>query len=192
MPLRLLVYMTAIWLDYFKNSDKNKRKRKEYRLPAIMPLVLHNGENSWTAPHRFQEMITNADQFGKYVVDFEYILVSVKKLEFSQIKNSNSLVDNIFLADKSRTKEEWLNRIAELMHRVREIDTGDLNEWVIWFSNAVRKLNKGEREQFIRQLKEGDEKGMCSSFEILRKWLKAAARAETIEDFESEIGHVQV
>ena len=39
MPFRLLVYMTAIWLDYFKNSDKNMRKQKEYRLPAIMPIV---------------------------------------------------------------------------------------------------------------------------------------------------------
>lgn len=57
MPLRLLVYMTAVWLDYFKNSDKNKQKQKGCRLPAIMPIVLYNGERSWTASRRFKKMI---------------------------------------------------------------------------------------------------------------------------------------
>ena len=95
MPFRLLVYMTAIWLDYFKNSDKNKRKQKGYRLPAIMPIVLHNGERSWTASHRFRDMIGQEELFGKYVVDFEYVLVSVKCLAASKIRSSNTLVDNI-------------------------------------------------------------------------------------------------
>ena len=46
MPFRLLVYMTAIWLDHFKNCDKNIRSQKDYKLPAIMPIVLHNGERN--------------------------------------------------------------------------------------------------------------------------------------------------
>ena len=28
MPFRLLVYMTAIWLDHFKNCDKNERSNR--------------------------------------------------------------------------------------------------------------------------------------------------------------------
>ena len=89
MPFRLLVYMTAIWLDHFKNCDKNKRSKKGYRLPAIMPIVLHNSERNWTASCRFSHMINNAQLFGKYVVDFEYALVSVNTLTESKISNSN-------------------------------------------------------------------------------------------------------
>ena len=80
MPFRLLIYMTAIWLEYFKNCDKNERSKKDYKLPAIMPIVLHNGERNWTASCRFSQMINNAELFGKYVVDFEYALVSVNTL----------------------------------------------------------------------------------------------------------------
>ena len=240
MPFRLLVYMTAIWIDYFKNCDKNERRRKDYRLPAIMPIVLHNGEQNWTASCSFCQMIDHAELFGKYVVDFEYALVSVNKLTESEIIDSNTLIDNIFLADKKRTRQEWTDGITELMHRIRAMDINDLNEWITWFSNVIRELNGKERGELIEQLKKGDEKGMCSSFErllnkekaegwtqgklkdraeavielledlgelsdslktsiieqtdleLLRKWLKAAARAKSIEDFEQTIGLMQI
>ncbi len=236
MPFRLLVYMTAIWIDYFKNCDKNERRRKDYRLPAIMPIVLHNGEQNWTASCSFSQMIDHAELFGKYVVDFEYALVSVNKLTESEIIDSNTLIDNIFLADKKRTRQEWTDGITELMHRIRAMDINDLNEWITWFSNVIRELNGKERGELIEQLKKGDEKGMCSSFErllnkekaegkledraeavielledlgelsdtvksyimeqndleLLRKWHKAAARAESIEEFERTVGLLQI
>ena len=55
------------------------------------------------------------------------------------------------------------------MPRIRTMDTNDLNEWITWFSNVIRKLNEKERVELITQLKEGDEKDMCSSFERLLK-----------------------
>ncbi len=232
MPFRLLVYMTAIWLDHFKNCDKNKRSQKGYRLPAIMPIVLHNSERNWTASCKFSQMISNAELFGKYVVDFEYALVSVNTLTESKISSSNTLIDNIFLADKKRTRQDWTDGIAELMRRIRAMDTNDLNEWITWFSNVIRKLNEDERGELITQIKEGDEKEMCSSFErllnkektegkaeavielledlgelpdslktcimeqtdteLLRKWLKVAAKATSIDEFEQVVGLVQV
>ncbi len=248
MPFRLLIYMTAIWLDHFKNCDKNERSKKDYRLPAIMPIVLHNGERNWTASCRFSQMINNAELFGKYVVDFEYALVSVNTLTESKISNSNTLIDNIFLADKKRTRQDWTDGIAELMQRIRAMDTNDLNEWITWFSNVIRKLNEDERGKLITQLKEGDEKDMCSSFErllnkekaegwkdgraegwkdgktkgkaedvielledlgelsdslktrimeqtdleLLKKWLKAAAKAKSLEEFEQAVGLLHV
>ena len=68
---------------------------------------------------------------------------------------SNTLIDNIFLADKKRTRQDWSDSIAELMHRIRAMDTNDLNEWITWFSNVIRKLNEDERGELITQLKVG-------------------------------------
>ena len=236
MPFRLLVYMIAIWMDYFKNCDKNARKQKDFRLPAIMPIVLHNGEKNWTASCSFKEIIDHADVFGKYVVDFKYELVSVNKLDVSKIKESNTLIDNIFLADKKRTRKEWIDGIPELIHRIRLMNKDDFNEWTTWFFNVIKKLNEEERSKLIEQLIEGDEKDMCSSFEmllnkenlqgevrgkteeraqavlelledigepsemlrnyimkqtdleVLRRWHKIAARADSIKDFEQAVG----
>ena len=47
------------------------------------------------------------------------------------------------------------------------METEDLNEWITWFSNVIRKLNEDERSTFIEQIRKGDEKYMCSSFERL-------------------------
>ena len=77
-----------------------------------MPIVLHNGEQNWTASCSFCQMIDHAELFGKYVVDFEYALVSVNKLTESEIIDSNTLIDNIFLADKKRTRQEWTDGIT--------------------------------------------------------------------------------
>ncbi|MEZ3495901.1 MAG: Rpn family recombination-promoting nuclease/putative transposase [Lachnospiraceae bacterium] len=167
MPFRLLVYITAILLDYFKNCDKATRKKQGFRLPAVIPIVLHNSERSWTASKHFKEMIDKAELFGNYIIDFEYVLVSIKNLDISKIRQSNTLVDNIFLADKKRTREEWTENMSELLHRIREMETEDLNEWITWFSNVIRKLNEDERSTFIEQIRKGDEKFMCSSFERL-------------------------
>ncbi len=163
-----------------------------------MPIVLHNSERNWTASCRFSQMINNAQLFGKYVVDFEYALVSVNTLTESKISSSNTLIDNIFLADRKRTRQEWTDGIAELMHRIRAMDTNDLNEWITWFSNVIRKLNEDERGELITQLKEGDEKDMCSSFErLLNKekaegWKdgRAKGKAEAVIELLEDLGEL--
>ena len=200
MPFRLLVYITAILLDYFKNCDKAARRKQAFRLPAVIPIVLHNGERSWTASRHFKEMIDKAELFGDYIIDFEYVLVSIKNLDISKIRQSNTLVDNIFLADKKRTREEWTENLTELLQRIREMETEDLNEWITWFSNVIRKLNEEERSTFIEQIRKGDEKFMCSSFERLlikeneqgrRKGKiegKIEGKAEAVIEFLEELG----
>ena len=244
MPFRLLVYITAILLDYFKNCDKVVRKKQAFRLPAVIPIVLHNSERNWTASRHFKEMIDKAELFGNYIIDFEYVLVSIKNLDLLKIRQSNTLVDNIFLADKKRTREEWTENLSELLHRIREMETEDLNEWITWFSNVIRKLNEDERNTFIEQIRKGDEKYMCSSFErllmkeneqgekrgrregkiegkiediielleelgepsemlrkqimaqtdiqVLSRWIKIAAKSESIGEFEEAVGLVQL
>ncbi len=68
--------------------------------------------------------------------------------------------------------------------------TNDLNEWITWFSNVIRKLNEDERGELITQIKEGDEKDMCSSFERLLNKEKAEGwkdgRAEGWKDGRAE------
>ena len=143
-------------------------------------------------------MIDKAELFGDYIIDFEYVLVSIKNLDMSKIRQSNTLVDNIFLADKKRTREEWTENMSELLHRIREMETEDLNEWITWFSNVIRKLNEYERGELITQIKEGDEKEMCSSFErLLNKekaegWKdgRAEGKAEAVIELLEDLGEL--
>lgn len=58
------------------------------------------------------------------------------------------------------------------------MDQDDLNEWIVWFSNVIRKLDEEERKTFIEQLREGEEKAVCSSFERLLNKEKAEGKLE--------------
>ena len=70
MPYRLLLYMVEIWRDVFNNTPEKERERKSFRLPAIIPAVLYNGANNWTAALNFKEMQTNYQQFEKHLLGF--------------------------------------------------------------------------------------------------------------------------
>lgn len=57
MPLRLLVYMVRIWEAYARETE-------EQRLPIILPIVVHHGDQGWTAPTRLRELIAGFDELG--------------------------------------------------------------------------------------------------------------------------------
>lgn len=164
MPFRLLVYITAIWMDFFKNSDKNVRKRKKYKLPPIIPLVLYNGKAKWTTPLHFKDKVAHSEMFNGYVCDFEYILVNVSGLDRKEIRKDNTLVDNIFLADQFRTKEAWLENIKDLSERVRRLSKEDQNLWKDWYEHAFQRVNRELKDKFMKLFQDGDD-NMCSSLE---------------------------
>ena len=165
MSFRLLVYMTAIWLDYFKNKDKNERVRKEFRFPPIFPLVLYNGTDSWTAKRYFKEMVKGGDLLGEYALDFKYQLVSVTKLERDFITNSNTLIDNILYADSFTNEKDWKENAGKLGERLRKMPKEDMNAWITWFQHAMQGMKKEHKDKFIENIREGDVSDMCNSFE---------------------------
>ena len=74
MPIRLFLYMSEIWREVLKNTGKNDVKRKDFRLPAIIPLVLYNGEYKWSVEKSFKNIISKSKLFGKNIVDFDLII----------------------------------------------------------------------------------------------------------------------
>ena len=80
--VQLLKYMACIWAEYekqFGTDYKDKVKTKEFRYPPILPVVYHEGSDSWTAPMHFKERIFLHELFEEYIPDFTYCLVDNHK-----------------------------------------------------------------------------------------------------------------
>ena len=75
MPYRLLCYMVEIWRTDLKNTDSSVAARKTFKLPAIVPCVLYNGTDNWTAVRSFREMLERHEEFDEFALDFKYILI---------------------------------------------------------------------------------------------------------------------
>ncbi|WP_326497913.1 Rpn family recombination-promoting nuclease/putative transposase [Clostridium sp. ZS2-4] len=99
MPIRLLFYMAEIWRDVLKNTDKNKRKRKNFKLPAIIPIVLYNGKNKWTACTSFKEILSGYELFEENILDFNYIFLDVNRYRQEELFDIANLVSSVFLID---------------------------------------------------------------------------------------------
>ncbi len=72
MPYRLLLYMVEIWRTILKDTVSKEAERKDFKLPVIVPCVLYNGNDNWTAVKSFRETIARHEEFDEFVLDFKY------------------------------------------------------------------------------------------------------------------------
>jgi len=117
MPLRLLRYIVGLLTFLFNNADEKARKRKDFRLPAIVPIVLYNGDAVWTAMRSFREYTEHYDVFGDSIIDFRYHLFDLKRQDEETILSTRRLIDIIFMLDKilnrNTLKNEGLDGVSE-------------------------------------------------------------------------------
>ncbi len=114
MPFRLLLYMVEIWRDIYDNTPEDERGRKGFRLPVIIPAVLYNGANNWTAALRFKEILAGYRQFEKHVLDFRYILFDVNRYDVEELYRAANLVASVFALDQKISGEELVRRLWKL------------------------------------------------------------------------------
>ena len=167
MPFRLLNYILNLWLEEFDNTSVEERVRKDYALPAIIPVVLYNGRNAWTAKQHFKEVIAKSELFNGYVVDFQYILVDLKRLEEDFILKSNTVIDNVFLLDKSKNMAEMEQHFEELHPRFQTLTPNEQSQVASWIRNVASiYIGKQAAEQYINQYKKGSD-GMKTGLEMI-------------------------
>jgi len=65
MPYRILIYMVCVWQEHLKKFTDEEINRKSFRLPPIIPIVLSNSPDRWTAAVNFREILDGQELFGK-------------------------------------------------------------------------------------------------------------------------------
>ncbi len=149
MPVRLFYYMGAIWNDLLKNLKEEERTSKEFRLPGIIPMILYNGENNWTVPRNFKEMLQGKELFGKYLMNFEYILFDVNRYTEVELIGIANLVGAVFLLDRKFEKpEELTERLRKLITVFKKLTPQELRLFQRWFKFIYRpRLPKSIQEE---------------------------------------------
>jgi predicted transposase/invertase (TIGR01784 family) len=156
MPIRLLMYMTEIWKDELKNTEEKIKKRKKYRLPAIVPIVLYNGKNKWTAVKSFKEILNGYELFEENVVDFKYLLFDVNRMEKEELIKIANVVSSIFLLDQDVEIEEIIKRLKLIGRIIKNNVTKEQEQsFKSWIINILKnRFEKEERENIGKLLEE--------------------------------------
>jgi predicted transposase/invertase (TIGR01784 family) len=198
MPYRLLLYMMEIWRTVLKDIDTKETERKDFKLPAIVPCVLYNGGDNWTAVRSFRETLTRHEEFGEFILDFKYILFDVRRYNDEDLLELTNIIGSVFFIEKTKDKgEELLERLRLVTKGIQGLSDDDINVFWIWFKNIVaRKLPK-DRKEDINKIFEHERAGVNMIYAIERvidneraeaaAEAKAAAKAAVAQAAEEKI-----
>lgn len=66
MPLRMLIYAVFYWEKCLRAWEASSGPRGPFRLPPVVPIVLHASSKSWTGPRELSELLGEPSAFHSF------------------------------------------------------------------------------------------------------------------------------
>jgi len=133
MPWRLLQYMVEIWRMAHRDTEQAHRRRIGFRLPPIVPIVVYNGKQGWTAQRRFRDYLQDGETFGSAVPDFTYHLVDIKRWKPEDMAQLSGILPVALHLENASDLGELTDRIKASFDAIRRLDdeeTGLLSAFI--------------------------------------------------------------
>lgn len=174
-------------------------KRKGFRYPPILPIVFYDGPGAWTAAVNFQERVYLNEMLGEYIPSFRYLVIPLSRESPESVLKLIGKILAVLLVRLNVPKEE----VEEFTDRIERREFGMLFEhFEAYDVQETRRISREEgREEARVALVEAilellADKGSISEkaeekikeetdLEVLKKWLKQAARVSSVEEFVS-------
>jgi hypothetical protein len=200
MPYRLLQYMLEIWRAILLDTEKKAVKRKDFKLPVVVPCVLYNGKNNWTVCQRFREMLEGNELFGEYVLDFKYILFDVNRYDEEKLINLANVISAAFFMDKRRDSQEFVGELKKILNHMGSMNSEDFTVFATWVKNILVKGLPEESAKQVEEImaREEEAEDMIYGIEVAlkkerrkeRREGKIEGRIEDILEWLGQIGNV--
>lgn len=169
MPYRLLMYMVQIWKQELSSVSLREAQGKDYKLPAIVPIVLYNGPQNWDVETRFKEMVSKSDQFKDWTVDFKYILIDVDAYEERELLEISNTISLIIMMDQNivtKDRKIFINRLEKIVDARDKLPAEKLELIYEWLKEVLLvRFPIEEGTQIIENMREG--KAMTYAIERL-------------------------
>lgn len=156
MPLRILEYSVEI----IKSAiDKKQVGKREYKYPAVIPIVLYSGIKKWKVEDHIQK--TQSKLEGYKGLDFaQYNVIDINDYTEEELLHEESFLSKIMLIEKARYTNNlavWLEEIVGEVNSKEGIYTKEQKELLITIIEIVlkRKIDKGKTNKLIKSLEEG-------------------------------------
>lgn len=100
--MQIFRYMVYIRESYEKEERREKgiSRRENFRYPPILPIVYYEGRQEWTVPLDFKSRIREGKTFAKYIPDFHYYLVPLRKFSNKELLDKEDEISLIMLVNK--------------------------------------------------------------------------------------------
>jgi predicted transposase/invertase (TIGR01784 family) len=183
IPFRLLVYMVELLKRVFDDTEPIIRERADFRLPAIIPIVLYNGAGKWTAVKSFKEYLGGTEVEKNRLIDFSYILLDVNRYRESDLLEISSVIASVFALDRMQDKESINKIFTAIFKRHKKMNADEMNDLLEWIEDVLTKKagNQETIREAIKYMRGGDENMMTYALEILLDEIKEEGMEEGLE-----------
>jgi predicted transposase/invertase (TIGR01784 family) len=133
MATRLFFYMSSIWRDIVTDTPKKIYEIKDFKLPPILPIVVYNGEDKWTADRTFAEEVAKSELLKDYQINFKYPLIEINSFDKKSLYETETLISAFFALDQNIDWTEFLTRlieISELYNNLSDEKKNILKHWL--------------------------------------------------------------
>jgi len=132
MAVRLLTYVSLLLEEIIR---RQKLKPGE-RLPAVLPLVLHNGKRPWRAPRDLASLFVEVSpSLRRYLPRLHYLLLDEGRLDLERPELAGNPIAALFQLEVSKPSEDFLpltRKLAGLLAREKDPEfRRTLNNWFI-------------------------------------------------------------
>ena len=183
MPLRLLFYINEIYREYTKNlNNKDKKNKKGFNVPAVIPIVLYNATRKWNVPRYFKDIVKNNELFGENIVNFKYELFDVNhQYTKEELIKNNSITSAIFLLDQKVEVLEFMDRIKAIALEFNKLTDNQKRILKHWIRNTKEETIANEAIKILDCEKE-DVDEMVANNAFMIEEMKAKAEKVGIKE----------
>lgn len=186
MPFRILQYE----VDIIKSAiDINKIKKKDYKIPEVIPVVLYTGRKKWNANKYIKESQEMLEGY-KGIEFAKYNLIDVNNFKNEELLKEPSFLSKAMLIEKTSQVEELpkiLEKIIDEMNIKKEIYSEEQKELLIKIIKLLlsKRLGKEKIKQLVKKLKEKGETNMLAVLEMVEEenkmLIERGRKAEKVE-----------
>jgi hypothetical protein len=183
MPLRVLGYAVRVMEEHLRDHPDSKR------VPLVLPIVVHHGEQGWTAPRTFAEVLDAPAELlaslGPYLPSFELLIDDLAAISEGELRRRQmtSLATLTLLAlQRLRGTSDViaeLRRLLDLAEQVLDAPRGtDAFAAVLSYILEVTNVARPELGELVRQLGPRGEEAIMSTADVIRAEGRAEGRME--------------
>jgi predicted transposase/invertase (TIGR01784 family) len=146
IPVRMLLYILQLYDQLYRNSRRGK-------LPAIFPILLYNGSETWTVPRDLATLIEQSIP-GKYIPSFEYYAVIEQEVPDRVLKRVKGLVSAIIYLERIGDEQALGQAIDTVIEMIADEQPKQLRMFGIWVNRMFGRVLNDEETERITELTE--------------------------------------
>ena len=161
MVYRMLEYSIEIMRQIIQGKEN---KRKTYKYPLIIPIVIYTGDKKWDAKLSMKEI---KEKVEWYEEQEDISLVDINEYTKEELLKEKNLLSKVMLLEKSKNKIEFMENVKEVLKIADNRNIDKLKDIIIY--KAYDALEQEELEEMLNKIKNKKEESIMTLGERIRR-----------------------